>query len=133
MGMCGDVPPVVIRIHDCTEHLVEGGKKDASFIAQLFRDQMEDLFKDEKVKEKYNTLKDTTDAFLFDGASNVQLAGEALTVYYPAAHALHGSEHVISLWFADIAKLKGIKVSRYILFTLCVMHLTILIIYCYQT
>ena len=27
LGMCGDTPPVVIGIHDCTKHLIEGGKK----------------------------------------------------------------------------------------------------------
>jgi len=47
MGMCRDIPPVVIGIHDCTEHILQGGKKDASFIADLFQSHMEDLFTDD--------------------------------------------------------------------------------------
>ena len=43
LGMCGDTPPVVIGIHDCTNHLIEGGKKDAPYIADLFRTHIEEL------------------------------------------------------------------------------------------
>ncbi len=46
--------------------MVEGGKKDALYIANLF---------DQKVME-YNPLKTCIDVFYFDGASNVQKAGE---------------------------------------------------------
>jgi hypothetical protein len=45
--------------------MAEGGKKDASYVADLF---------DEKVME-YNPLKICTDVFYFDGASNIQKAG----------------------------------------------------------
>ncbi len=30
--MCGDKPPAVITICHCTNHMVDGGKKDAEFI-----------------------------------------------------------------------------------------------------
>ncbi len=59
----------------------------------------------------YGRLKDNTDVFFFDGASNVQKAGLVLEQKYPRAHTLHGAEHVISLFFSDIAKLVPIKVS----------------------
>ena len=36
--MCGDTPPVVIGIHDCTKNLIEGGKKDAPYIAEMHQD-----------------------------------------------------------------------------------------------
>jgi len=111
LGMCGGTPPVVIGIHDCTGHMVVGGKKDASYIADLFRNQMEELFSDPKHARMFGTLKENTDTFFFDGASNVQKAGEVLSVHYPRAVCLHGAEHVISLYFADISKLPPIKVS----------------------
>ena len=41
LGMFGDTPPIVIGIYDCKNHLIEGGNKDAPYIADLFRTQME--------------------------------------------------------------------------------------------
>jgi hypothetical protein len=54
-----------------------------------------------------------TDLFFFDGASNVQKAGRILAISCKTAHCLHGAEHVISLFFSDLAKLPQIKVSTY--------------------
>jgi hypothetical protein len=54
--------------------MAEGGKKDASYIADLF---------EEKVME-YDPTKICTDVFYFDGASNVQKAGEVLMARFPA-------------------------------------------------
>ena len=39
LRMCCDTPPIVIGIHDCTNHLIECGKKDAPYISDLFRTQ----------------------------------------------------------------------------------------------
>jgi hypothetical protein len=36
LAMSGAFPPMTISIQDCTKHMVEGGKKDASYIADLF-------------------------------------------------------------------------------------------------
>jgi hypothetical protein len=68
LAMSGAFPPMMISIQDCTKYMVEGGKKDDSFIADLF---------DKKVME-YDPLKTCLDVFYFDGASNIQKAGEVL-------------------------------------------------------
>ena len=97
-------------IYNCTNHMLAGGTKDASFIAKIFEDHIEDLFSNPNNKTMYGSLKDTTDVFFFDGASNVQKAGDILCAKYPRAHCLHGAEHVISLFFSDISKIEPIKV-----------------------
>lgn len=84
----------VLEIVDCSKHLSNGGKKDAEYIAELFKPHMEQL-------DSKKTLIDTV---FFDGASNVQKAGELLEVDFPMVTVLHGAEHVVSLFFADIAK-----------------------------
>jgi hypothetical protein len=47
LAMPSAFPPMMISIQDCTKHMAEEGKKDASYIANLF---------DKKVME-YNPLK----------------------------------------------------------------------------
>ena len=46
----------------------------------------------------------------FDGATNVQKAGEILSITNPGASCLHGGEHVLALVFSDLSKLGPIKV-----------------------
>jgi hypothetical protein len=82
--------------------MAEGGKKDASYIADLF---------EEKVME-YDPTKICTDVFYFDGASNVQKAGEVLMARFPRSFCFHGGEHVVSLFFSSIAKIRPVKVSH---------------------
>ena len=38
LGMPGDSPPVVVAVNDCTEHLAAGGKKDATYISNIFEE-----------------------------------------------------------------------------------------------
>ncbi len=59
MVMCGDANPVVVSSCDCTNHMSEGGKKDATYIAEMFQ---------EKVNE-FNPKGQNTDVFFFDGAA----------------------------------------------------------------
>jgi hypothetical protein len=33
IASCADSPPITISIHDCTKHMKEGGKKDATNVA----------------------------------------------------------------------------------------------------
>jgi hypothetical protein len=101
LAMSGATPPMTISIQDCTEHMAEGGKKDALYIANLF---------EEKVKE-YDPTTICTDVFYFDGASNVQKAGEVLMARFPRTFCFHGGEHVVSLFFSSIAKIRPVKVS----------------------
>jgi hypothetical protein len=51
-----------------------------------------------------------TDVFYFDGASNVQKAGEILMAKFPRSFCFHGGEHVVLLFFSSIAKIKPVKV-----------------------
>jgi hypothetical protein len=80
LAISGAFPPMTISIQNCTKHMVEGGKKDAFYIANLF---------DKKVME-YNPLKTCTDVFNFDGASNTQKAGEVLMARFPCSFCFHG-------------------------------------------
>ena len=101
--VCGDVPPTVVDIHDCTDHMAEGGKKDALYLAGVMQEEI----------EKFDKEKKYTDVFYFDGASNVQKAGLRLTALYPRAYVFHGGEHVISFFFSGVANLPPIKVSLF--------------------
>lgn len=91
------IPACVIEIVDCSTHIQNGGKKDASFISSLFRPHI-----DKMEQENPNCI----DVVYFDGASNVQKAGLVLQAKYPRIVVMHGAEHVISLFFNDIFKLK---------------------------
>ena len=90
----------MIAIIDCTGHVVAGGKKDALYIAYLFKEHMKLLFKGRELE--LDLLKENTDVFFFDGASNVLKAGQIFVVCFPCAHVLHGVEHVLSLSFSRI-------------------------------
>jgi hypothetical protein len=74
--------------------MVEGGKKDALYIASQF---------DPWIK-KLDPSHTRMDCVFFDGASNVQKAGRVLEAKFPRLQVVHGAEHVASLFFADIAK-----------------------------
>ena len=50
------------------------------------------------------------DMCAFDGASNVQKAGKIISVYFPRLTCIHGAEHVVSLFFDDVFKLKEFDV-----------------------
>jgi hypothetical protein len=102
LAMTATVSPMTIAIQDCSSHMEEGGKKDAVYVASLF---------EEKVGE-FDSQNQLTDVFFFDGASYVQKAGEVLMAKYPRSFSFHGGEHVVSLFFSSIAKLKPIKVCH---------------------
>ena len=89
----------VLEIVDCSAYLASGGKKDAKYISSLFLPHMSEL----------DPQKRLIDLLFFDGASNVQLAGALCKVHFPRITVLHGAEHVVSLFFADVAKLPPIK------------------------
>ncbi len=40
MVMCGDAKAVVVSICDCTNHMSDGGKKDAMYIAEMFQERV---------------------------------------------------------------------------------------------
>jgi hypothetical protein len=100
LALNGTTAPMAILIQDYTKHMEKGGKKDAQYNAKLFEG---------KVLE-YDPQLLCTDVFYFDGASNVQKAGEILMAKFPRSFYLHGGEHVVSLFFLSIAKIKPVKV-----------------------
>jgi hypothetical protein len=87
LAMTATVSPMTVAIQDCSSHMEEGGKKDAVYVATLF---------EEKVGE-FDPQNQLTDVFFFDGASNVQKAGEVLMAKYPLSFSFHGGEHVVPL------------------------------------
>ena len=90
--MCASVPPTVVDIYDCTEHMAAGGKKDAEYLAGVMEEEI--------VKSDPERMH--TDIFYFDGAANVQKGGFRLCELYPRSYVFHGGEHVISLSFSGI-------------------------------
>ncbi len=101
------VHTAVLEIINCTKHVEDGGKKDARYIASLFRPHI-DMF------EELNP--NCVDYCTFDGAANVQKAGEVLAAFYPRIVCTHGAEHVVSLFFKDCFESKVlyvfVKLSR---------------------
>ncbi len=96
LGLCADTPPTCVAIKDCSGHMSVGGKKDVEYIANLLED----------VIVPYDPDKTRSTIFWFDGAGNVQKAGKILQAKFTRSYSLHGGEHVISLFFSDIAKIK---------------------------
>jgi hypothetical protein len=72
-----------------TNHLVEGGKKNASYIALLFEPWI----------QKLDPKGACVDCAFFDGASNVQKAGRILAAKYPRIHVQTCAAHLVSLFF----------------------------------
>ena len=80
-----------LEIHDCTERMVSGGRKDAAYIAKICEEHIDTISKEKK--------EPLVDLVIFDGASNVQKAGSLLEEKYPIITCIHGGEHVVSLFF----------------------------------
>ncbi len=91
----------VLEIINCTSHIEVGGKKDARYIASLFRPHM-DIFEEQN--------PNCVDYCTFDGAANVRKAGEVLAAHYPRIVCTHGAEHVISLFFQDCFRTQVLNV-----------------------
>ena len=77
----------VLDIVDSSEHMAMGGIKDAAYIADMFEPHLKEL----------DPLGKNSDLVLFDGASNVQKAGEIIGARHPRVSCLHAAEHVVSL------------------------------------
>ncbi len=72
MGI-GDANPVVVSICDCTDHISEGGKKDATYIAEISQENVNEFDPDGR----------NMDVFFFDSASNVQEEGQFCAKFFP--------------------------------------------------
>lgn len=86
-------PVAVFDIVNATEHLEKGGKKDATYIANLFQPHI-------GIFEEASPC--SVDYLSFYGAGNVQLAGRILATRFPRIIVTHGAEHVISLFFTTV-------------------------------
>ena len=86
----GHLHTAVMEIVDATEQMQNSGKKDARYLASLFRPHI-DAFE----KKFPNCI----DYCTFDGAGSVQKAGQVLNARYPRIVVTHGAEHVVSLFF----------------------------------
>ncbi len=71
--LCRNAPPTVVSIVDCTTHMSDGGKKDATYIMGQFQRTVNEINQDRK----------RNDCFFFDGVSNVQTGGQILCTTYP--------------------------------------------------
>lgn len=101
-----DGPPIVRRIEDSTDELRDGHGKTGGRIGDKCLSVMIDL----------DPQRCLFDCCFFDGASNVQKAGQLLESEFPRISVFHGAEHVISLFFNDLFnKIPPIKklVSQY--------------------
>jgi len=74
------LPSACLEIIDCTGHLEAGGKKDAKYIANHFLPL---------IKQFELESENTVDLALFDGASNVQNAGDVLAAIFPRMSVIH--------------------------------------------
>ena len=90
-----NLPVAVLELFDFQGHLSDGGEKDGTFICNIFLEHM----------RKIGPHKSITDVAMFDGDSNVQLAGELLKIHYPNISVMCGVEHTVALFFNDFSKI----------------------------
>jgi hypothetical protein len=100
LAACVNNPFALLEIADCTAHLAEGGKKDAKYIAKIIMPLIHQIESEEDMHK--NMSPGIFDLVFFDGASNVQNAGEIVRVFNPRITVGHGAEHVVSLFFANV-------------------------------
>ena len=120
-------PFAMLDVFDCTQHMADGGIKDAPYIAGLFIPLIKQLenvtdpfvspflsalycscgIKFDTVLHLLFTLQGEkflgiVDMVYFDGASNVQKAGRILEQRFPRITSGSAAEHTTSLFFDDI-------------------------------
>ncbi len=69
--------------------MIDRKMKDDKYIGNYFKDKV----------EEWDPSHCQADWFFFDGAANVQKAGDILCANYPRALCFHGGEHVMTLFF----------------------------------
>ena len=89
------LPVSALELVDFQGHLANGGEKDGTFICNISIEQI----------QKIDPYKSITDVFMFDGATDIQLAGELLKTHYPKVSVMCGVEPTVSLFFNDIYKI----------------------------
>ena len=121
-------PSMVLDVFDCSEHAAAGKKKDAAFILRTMLPKMEEI----DPQKKY------IDLITFDGAGNVQNAAKLLAIHFPRASIGPAVEHVVSLMFDKVMRLRPISelchiakwVSDCIAYVFCTRALTLHLFLC---
>jgi hypothetical protein len=85
-------PFALLDIVDCTNHCAMGGKKDAKYIAENVQPLITRMELELDVHNKH--CPGIVDLVFFDGASNVQNAGQILQAFNPRITVGHGVEHI---------------------------------------
>ena len=62
--------------------------------------------------ERLDQENNIFDIFIFDGASNFQVAGEVVEAVFTWVHTIHGAEIVLDVFFDNITKIPEIKVRE---------------------
>jgi hypothetical protein len=101
-------PFALLESVDCTGHMAKGGKKCTKYLSSLVRPLIRWL--EEMARSQI------VDLIIFDGASNVKLAGKIFSQHHPCITVCHGAEHVIALFFSDIYNKVSIPVCLFALF-----------------
>lgn len=92
-------PSCMLDTVDCTNHMQEGGVKDAHYIMKKFLPVMKEVDPD----------RELIDYITFDGAYNMQIAGQLLVEHFPRATIGTGLEHVVSLVFGRLTKISQVN------------------------
>ena len=95
----GNLPVSLLELVDCQVQLRYCGEKDGTFICNICFEQI----------RKIDPHKSITDVVMFDGASNIQLAGEMLKIYYPNISVMREVEHTVSLFFNYASKIPSVN------------------------
>ena len=82
------VPPTVVDIHDWTDHMAAGSKKDAKYVDGVMEEEI----------VKFDPERMQTNVFFY-GAAHVQKGGLRVCVLYPRAYVSNVGYHVISPFF----------------------------------
>jgi hypothetical protein len=92
-------PSCVLDVVDCSNHMLTAGKKDAWYIAKQILPIMRNI----------DPNKNRIHVVAFDGAYNVQKAGELLREHYPQITVLQGIEHTVATIIGKWVGLRPIK------------------------
>ena len=90
-----NIPVAVLEIIYCQGHLADGGKKDGTFMCNIFIDHM----------KKIDPNKTITYVVMFDGALSVQLGGELMKIHYSNLTVMHVVENTDSIFLNDYSKI----------------------------
>ncbi len=82
----------LLDIVDCSQHMSDGGKKDAWYIAKKFLPVMKEI----------DPNKELIDLVVFDGAANIQKAAQLLEEHYPRVTVQTCIEHTVALIFGRL-------------------------------